>query len=91
MFIFWIFISLGIIAYNIVRQESREMNVKGYASLSDTNIGGAGRWLINVLKHIDREEFDVIVAIPEGSLLKEIEKLNVKIFEILEKAIVHLV
>ena len=27
VFIFWIFISLGIIAYNIVRQESREMNV----------------------------------------------------------------
>ena len=45
--------------------------IKVMQVLSDTNIGGAGRWLINVLKHIDREEFDVIVAIPEGSLLKK--------------------
>lgn len=37
--------------------------------LTDTNIGGAGRVLIQFLKNYDRERFDVKVAIPRGAEL----------------------
>ncbi len=38
--------------------------------VSDTNIGGAGRYLLNYVKHFDREKFCVTVLIPEDSMLK---------------------
>ncbi len=43
--------------------------------VSDTNIGGAGRYLLNYVKSFDRENFSVTVLIPENSMLKE--KLSV--------------
>ena len=50
---------------------------------TDTNIGGAGRVLLILLKELDRTKFDVSVILPENSLLKpEIEKLGVKITEV---------
>lgn len=39
--------------------------------VSDTNIGGAGRYLLNYLKYYDRERYNVSVVIPENSSLKE--------------------
>ncbi len=39
--------------------------------LTDTNIGGAGRYLLNYLKYFDREKFKVSVVIPENSDLLE--------------------
>lgn len=51
--------------------------------VSDANIGGAGRWVLNFLKEVDKERFAVQVAIPQGSLLKsEIEKLKGQTVEI---------
>ena len=51
--------------------------------ISDTNIGGAGRLLINYLKHFDKSKFDISVVIPSGSLLKpEIIKTGFKAIEI---------
>ncbi|MBZ4645600.1 MAG: hypothetical protein PWR27_483 [Petroclostridium sp.] len=51
--------------------------------LSDTNIGGAGRWLLNFLKYVDREKFLVKVVLPQGSLLKsKIEELKIESFEV---------
>ena len=38
--------------------------------ISDTNIGGAGRVLLNYLRYAHRDQFDLAVAIPRGSLLK---------------------
>lgn len=38
--------------------------------LSDTNIGGAGRSLLNYLRFADLTRFAPIVAIPEGSLMQ---------------------
>ncbi|MDE6107494.1 MAG: glycosyltransferase family 4 protein [Oscillospiraceae bacterium] len=56
----------------------RVMNV-----ISDTNIGGAGRVLINYLKYWDREHFDVSVALPRGSKLKEpLETLGGRVYEV---------
>lgn len=50
---------------------------------TDTNIGGAGRVLLILLKELDRTKFDVSVILPENSLLKpEIEKLGVRITEV---------
>lgn len=50
---------------------------------TDTNIGGAGRVLLILLKELDRTKFDVSVILPENSLLKpEIEKLGIKITEV---------
>ncbi len=51
--------------------------------ITDANIGGAGRVLMNYLKHRDRGEFDVSVALPRGSaLLKPLGELDVKLYEV---------
>jgi len=50
---------------------------------TDTNIGGAGRVLLILLKELDRTKFDVSVILPKNSLLApEIEKLGVRITEV---------
>jgi len=38
--------------------------------ISDTNIGGAGRVLLNYLAYSDRARFETLVALPRDSLLK---------------------
>lgn len=51
--------------------------------ISDKNIGGAGRLLLNLLKEVDREKFDISVALPEGSFLTQhIETLKIKTFQL---------
>lgn len=51
--------------------------------ISDTNIGGAGRVLLNYMSRTDREQFDVSVAMPRGSLLKEpLEALGTTVYEV---------
>lgn len=51
--------------------------------ISDSNIGGAGRCVLNFLKYYDRKKFAVKVVVPKGSLLKpEIEKLHTKVIEV---------
>lgn len=51
--------------------------------ISDTNIGGAGRVLLNYIKYCDRREFQVSVALPEGGLLKApLEELGVPVYEV---------
>ncbi|MBQ6756296.1 MAG: glycosyltransferase family 4 protein [Oscillospiraceae bacterium] len=48
--------------------------------ISDSNIGGAGRVLINYLRYRDRAQFDLTVVVPEGSaLIPEIEKTGARI------------
>lgn len=37
--------------------------------LSDMKIGGAGRWLLNLLGTVDKGKFDIKVVLPEGSML----------------------
>ncbi|MCL2843128.1 MAG: glycosyltransferase family 4 protein [Oscillospiraceae bacterium] len=50
---------------------------------SDSNIGGAGRCILNFLAHYDRKAFQVDVALPQGSLLiPEVEKLDTKVIEV---------
>ena len=39
--------------------------------ISDSNIGGAGRVLLNYLRYSDRENFRTMIALPRGSLLAE--------------------
>jgi glycosyltransferase involved in cell wall biosynthesis len=49
--------------------------------LTDTNIGGAGRYLFNLLSHRDKSRFNVIVACPGGGELeKQLRKKGVKVF-----------
>ena len=51
--------------------------------ISDKNIGGAGRLLLNLLKEADREKFDISVALPHGSLLiPHIQALGIKVFKL---------
>lgn len=40
--------------------------------ISDTNLGGAGRVLSNYLSAYDREQYEIHIAIPQGSVLKEV-------------------
>ncbi|MCL2588749.1 MAG: glycosyltransferase family 4 protein [Oscillospiraceae bacterium] len=50
---------------------------------SDTNIGGAGRCILNFLAHYDRSQFQVDVVLPKGSLLTpEVEKLDTRVVEV---------
>lgn len=51
--------------------------------ISDTNIGGAGRVILNYLRCTDRAAFHTMVAVPRGSLLvPELEKLGAEIHEV---------
>lgn len=50
--------------------------------LTDTNIGGAGIWLLNFLKSYNRDKLDVSVVLPKGAkLVKQIENLNINVIE----------
>ncbi|WP_313526395.1 glycosyltransferase [Anaerotignum sp.] len=46
-----------------------ERKIKVFHVLTDRNIGGAGRWLLNYLEHHNREQFDVWVVLPSDSAL----------------------
>ncbi|OGO78482.1 MAG: hypothetical protein A2Y23_06730 [Clostridiales bacterium GWB2_37_7] len=51
--------------------------------ITDMKIGGAGRWLLNLLKYCDKRKFDIKVIIPKDSMLKkEINDLNIETIEI---------
>lgn len=51
--------------------------------ISDSNIGGAGRVLINYMKYCDRANFDVSVALPEGSdLIAPLRALDTRVIEL---------
>ena len=51
--------------------------------ISDRNIGGAGKCILNFLKYYDRNIFNVSVIVPKGSLLSpEIRKLDTNVIEI---------
>jgi glycosyltransferase involved in cell wall biosynthesis len=53
--------------------------------ISDTNIGGAGRHLLNFLKYYDRSQLEVMVLCPVGSLLvPRCRELGVEITEVPE-------
>lgn len=58
------------------------MNV--YQVVSDTNIGGAGRYLLNYLKYFNRDRFKVTALIPENSMLKPLIRVmpDVRIIEV---------
>jgi len=51
--------------------------------ISDTNIGGAGRVLLNYLRYTDRTQFETLVAVPRGSLLKvPLEEAGAQVLEV---------
>ena len=51
--------------------------------ISDTNIGGAGRVILNYLRYADRNKFETLVAIPRGNLLKPLlEEAEVTVYEV---------
>ena len=50
---------------------------------TDSNIGGAGKCLITLLKNFDYDKLDVKVILPPSSLLKpEIEALGIEVIEV---------
>ncbi len=51
--------------------------------ISDTNIGGAGKVIINYAKNYDSSKYDVSIVLPKGSLLiEELKETKVKLIEI---------
>ncbi len=51
--------------------------------ISDTNIGGAGRVILNYLKYSDRTRFETHVALPRGSLLASpLKELGARVHEV---------
>lgn len=50
---------------------------------SDTNIGGAGRCLLVLLRELDKEKFSPVAVLPKNSLLKpKVEELGVEVLEV---------
>ena len=48
--------------------------------LTDTNVGGAGTWLLNYLKSYDRDVIETVVLLPENSMLQPmVESLGVRV------------
>lgn len=61
----------------------RQMKKKIIEVSSDSNIGGAGKVLITLLKNFDYDEVDVKVILPPDSLLKpEISELGIEVIEV---------
>jgi len=57
--------------------------IKTVHVISDSNVGGAGRYLLTYLRNCDRQRFDVSVAVPKNSLLiPEIKQLGFVCHEI---------
>lgn len=51
--------------------------------ISDSNIGGAGRVLLNYLQYADKAQFETLIAVPRGSLLKPpLEALGAQVYEV---------
>ncbi|MBR3560506.1 MAG: glycosyltransferase family 4 protein [Oscillospiraceae bacterium] len=51
--------------------------------ISDSNIGGAGRVLLNYLQYADRDRFETMIAVPRGSLLCEpLRELGGVVYEV---------
>ena len=51
--------------------------------ISDTNIGGAGRVILNYLRYADRERFETWVAVPEGSaLVQPLEEAGARVIPV---------
>ncbi|MDD3766683.1 MAG: glycosyltransferase [Eubacteriales bacterium] len=50
--------------------------------ITDTNIGGAGKYLLTYLKNCDRRTFDISVVVPcESRLIPKIESLGFKVIQ----------
>ncbi len=51
--------------------------------ITDTNIGGAGILLETRLAHMDRKKYEILVALPKGSMLRRrFQKIGIKTVEI---------
>ncbi|MDO4173601.1 MAG: glycosyltransferase [Eubacteriales bacterium] len=97
MFLFWGFLGLGVLFAKADKlkeadlggerlwhemPEGRRPRLRVLNIISDTNIGGAGRCLINFLKYYDRARYDVGIILPKGSeLAEECRKLDAYVIE----------
>lgn len=60
-----------LIGYVLKQSPQADGKIKLLFVLSDCNIGGAGRQMLNYLAHCNRTNFDVTVVLPMNSLLSE--------------------
>lgn len=59
------------------------MPIKVVEAISDLNVGGAGKLLLNRIRQSNRNLFDYTVILPKGSLLAEmLKKEKIKVLEI---------
>jgi len=57
--------------------------IKAIHVITDMKIGGAGKWLLNLLRNYDKSKLDMIIVVPKGSMLKdEIGELGIRTIEI---------
>lgn len=70
---------------NIFKKRGKKEEMKVLHVISDTNIGGAGILLCNLLASFDRERVESAVALPCGSRLSpRILKMNIPVFYLSE-------
>lgn len=51
--------------------------------ISDLNVGGAGKCVINFCKNYNKKKFEIVVVVPEGSeLVPELKKTSARVIEV---------
>jgi glycosyltransferase involved in cell wall biosynthesis/O-antigen ligase len=86
---FWVALGIGAAAVRVQgiddgnTAEASSGKRKLVHIISDTNIGGAGRYLLQFLKECSRDKYDVAVILPRGSQLKAaIEREGAEVREV---------
>lgn len=70
----------GTLGQQMMRERNRPVVLQ---ILSDTNLGGAGRYLLNLFAAWDREQYDMVLAIPKGAVLTEpVQALGVPVISV---------
>lgn len=96
-FLFWAVLGIGTLVAHGAQLKLNDLNgqtpwmsevtgdskkIRVLNIISDTNIGGAGRCILNYLKYCDRDRYDVSVLVPTGSKLKTaVENLGASVIE----------
>ena len=85
MFLFWAILGLGALLAGRTALPEREVAklITILDLISDTNIGGAGRVILNYLHYTDLEHFRTLVAVPRGSALASpLKKAGAEVYEV---------
>lgn len=83
MLLFWVMLALGVLFTQLGLSENVKEPCRILHIITDSNFGGAGRYLLNYLRVCDRERYDVRVVTPVGSQLTPmVQALDIPVTEV---------